>query len=124
MGVNDSKVRELTDARTVVEHSVTEATTLKPYQQNVHAVIPLASANSYIITLPHLSEVEHGAVFCIRFTRASGVYVDGTVTVQDSDEGILADYAQTGFANANDYVVLMAVGHKVWVELVDIVAGS
>lgn len=125
MGVNDNKTRELTDAMHDQEHQITEATTLKPYQRRVLATIPLASANAYAITLPHLSEVPNGAVFLIRFVRASGSYVDGTVTVQDQDEPVLGtDYAQTAFANANDYVVLMAVGHMKWVVLEDIVAGS
>jgi hypothetical protein len=97
---------------------VEEATTLLPHQTVVKAVIPLADANSYAITLPKVADGENRE-FVIFGIRASGSYVDGVVTVQDADDGIADNYASSDLTANGDHVVVKNFAGRFYREIVE-----
>jgi len=98
--------------RDSAETVVTAATTLSPNQQVIKATVPLASANSYAITLPPVGQTKGARVF-VYAVRASGSYVDGAVTVQCQDDGFSAlDSLQ--LTTAKQWILFENVGGKLW----------
>lgn len=100
----------------------TAAASLQPYERNVRATIPLASANDYDITLPPVGAVEHGAEFVIRGVRASGTYVDGGVRVVSAGDEVRAtkivDDKMT--ADGTDEVSFRNMYNQYWLQLQDV----
>lgn len=64
-------------------YAITAAETLPHYVGKAEATIPLASANSYTVTLPGASSCAPGMIIVIVGRRASGSYTDGVVSVTD-----------------------------------------
>lgn len=93
---------------------VTEATTLTPSQRNVDVVIPLASADTYAITLPPVGHC-NGMRFCFYARRTTGVYVDGGVTVQDQNDNWITDFTSDAMTATGDYVIVENVAGKFWI---------
>jgi hypothetical protein len=103
-------------------YTVTGTTTLEPHQRHVLAVIPLASADDYVITLPSVSDEQCvDKLFTIRAMVAPGVLVDGEVDVQDQDDTILASNLTTdGLAADKDYLAIQNCGGVLWVVVADV----
>lgn len=99
---------------------VTAATTLNPGQTHVVAIIPLATADDYTITLPPVSECGDD-IFLIEGIRADGVYVDGNVTVDSQNEGLVADGITTDtMTTSGDYVLVQAVKGRFWRQIAEL----
>lgn len=69
---------------------VSAATTLRPDQNKVLVIIPLATADDYDITLPPVASCP-GRRFVFVCKRATGSYVDGGVRVVDQNDGWVVD---------------------------------
>ena len=96
---------------------VTAAITLNPGDENVVVVVPLATANKYDVKLPPVGSCP-GARFFIKAERASGVYVDGGVTVKEQGDSILGTpYSSDALTAAKDYVVIDNVAGQLWVQV-------
>lgn len=98
---------------------VTKATTLEPHQTVVKAIIPLASADSYVISLPKVAEGENREFF-IFAERAPGQYVNGGVTVADQDDGIAANYTSDAMTAEGDHVVVRNFAGRLYREIVEL----
>lgn len=99
---------------------VSAATTINAGQTHVVALIPLASANSYQIKLPPVAECGD-EIYLIRGVRASGSYVNGGVTVDSQNDGIIADGITTDPMTANhDYVLVQAVKGQFWRQIAEV----
>jgi len=98
---------------------VTAATTLEPHQTVVKAIIPLAAADSYVINLPKVAEGENREYF-IFAVRAAGSYVDGTVRVQDQDDGIAADYISDPMTATGDHVLVKNLAGRLYRQIVEL----
>lgn len=93
--------------------AVDEATQLEGGQNVIEATIPLASANSYAITLPPVASCPWQR-FLVWAKRATGSYVDGGVTLQDADDNSVANFASDAMTATNDYVYVENVGGRFW----------
>ena len=103
-------------AENSAEKVVTAATTLSAVDTVVKATIPLASENSYNVTLPPVGSCPDQR-FLIYFKRATGVYVDGAVTVVSQSDGLAA---LTVAAKTNTgFVVVENIGGKLYRLVVD-----
>ena len=102
-------------------YTVTEATTLEPWQRHVLALIPLAAADTYAITLPSVSDAQCvDKLFTIRGEHTSGVYVNGEVTVQDQDDTLLAtDLTTDGLTATKDHISILNCGGISWKTIQD-----
>lgn len=77
--------------------------------------VPLAAADTYAITLPPVASCPGSRLVAIA-ARATGVYVDGEVTIQDQDDAATADYASDALTAAADVLVIENFGGVMWVE--------
>lgn len=98
---------------------VTAATTLNPSQCDVEVQIPLASADSYAITLPPVGQC-NGMRFTFIARRITGTYVDGEVTIQDQDDNLITNLASDGLTASGDYLAIDNLGGRIWVTAYDV----
>lgn len=97
---------------------VTEATTLNPSQRNCDVLLPDASANTYAITLPPVSQC-NGLRF-VFLARLSATHNDGQVTVQDQDDNWLTNLTTDGMSAAGDYLIIDNIAGKFWLTVGDV----
>ena len=94
---------------------VSKATSLGVSDTVVRATIPLASADSYDITLPPVSSAP-GVRYYIEFVVATGTYVDGTVTVKGRGDEVGGAFASGSVATTNDFLVIDNIAGRRWAE--------
>jgi len=92
---------------------VDEAVNLSPNDTVVQAVIPLGSADAYDITLPPVS-MSVGIRVYVEFHRATGAYVDGTVTVKGAGDEVGGAFNSGAVTTTGDFIVLDNVAGRRW----------
>lgn len=84
---------------------VTAANAMSVYYATILATIPLADANSYVVTLPPLALWPNQWI-CMICKRATGSYVDGTVKIQDADDNGVANFISDAATATGDFVLV------------------